>query len=170
MWGFSARRDTFGLGASLSDDDDNVVIAKVLALMDDWHPALRRLAQGTSPSTITTFPVKTSVPIPPWKTRRVTLLGDALHNMTPFRGIGANTALRDAATLRLALAAVAHGDADLFQALTNYERDMIGYGFNAVKTSLRDMKRTKGLSKTAVKLFLRVADRVPPLKAAFFRR
>ena len=69
--------------------------------------------------------------------------------MTPFRGSGANTALRDAATLRLALAAVAHGDADLFQALTSYEQDMIGYGFNAVKTSLRDMKRfhTKGLSK-----------------------
>jgi 2-polyprenyl-6-methoxyphenol hydroxylase-like FAD-dependent oxidoreductase len=172
MWGFSAQRDTFGLRASLSGVDDNVVIAKVIALMDDWHPALRRLTQATSPSTITTFPVKTSVPIPPWKTRRVTLLGDALHNMTPFRGIGANTALRDAATLRPALAAVAHGDADLLQALTSYERDMIGYGFNAVKTSLRDMKRfhTKGLSKTAVKLFLRVVDRVPPLKAAFFRR
>ena len=100
-------------------------------------------------------------------------IADALTaDMTPFRGIGANTALRDAATLRLALAAVAHGDADLFQALTSYEQDMIGYGFNAVKTSLRDMKRfhTKGLSKTAVKLFLRVADRVPPLKAAFFGR
>jgi 2-polyprenyl-6-methoxyphenol hydroxylase-like FAD-dependent oxidoreductase len=95
-------------------------------------------------------------------------IADALTaDMTPFRGIGANTALRDAATLCLALAAVAHGDADLFQALTSYE-----YGFNAVKTSLRDMKRfhTKGLSKTAVKLFLRVADRVPPLKAAFFGR
>src|SRR5262249_48890811 len=100
-------------------------------------------------------------------------IADALTaDMTPFRGIGANTALRDAATLRLALAAFAHGGADLFQALKSYEQDMIGYGFNAVKTSLRDMKRfhTKGLSKTAVKLFLRVADRVPPLKAAFFGR
>jgi len=50
--------------------------------------------------------VKTSVPVPPWQTRNVTLLGDALHNMTPFRGIGANVALRDAAALRRALAAV----------------------------------------------------------------
>jgi 2-polyprenyl-6-methoxyphenol hydroxylase-like FAD-dependent oxidoreductase len=32
-----------------------------------------------------------------------TLLGDALHNMTPYRGIGANTALRDAESLRDAL-------------------------------------------------------------------
>src|SRR5262249_25433002 len=105
MWGFSAYRDSFGLRSSLSDVDQKEVTATVIALMQDWHPALRRLAQATDPSTITTFSVKTSVPIPPWDTRRVTLLGDALHNMTPFRGIGANTALRDAATLRPALAA-----------------------------------------------------------------
>ena len=173
MWGFSAHRDTFGLRASLSDVDDKIAIAAVIALMDDWHPALRRLVQTADPSTIATFSVKTSVPIPPWDTRRVTLLGDALHNMTPFRGIGANTALRDAATLRRALTAVARKDADLFQALTGYERDMIGYGFTAVKTSLRDMKRfhTKGLLlKTAMKSLLRVIDCVPPLKAAFLGR
>ena len=45
-------------------------------------------------------------------------IADALTaDMTPFRGIGANTALRDAATLRLALAAVAHGDATYFRRL-----------------------------------------------------
>jgi hypothetical protein len=26
----------------------------------------------------------------PWNTGRVTLLGDALHNMTPYRGMGAS--------------------------------------------------------------------------------
>jgi 2-polyprenyl-6-methoxyphenol hydroxylase-like FAD-dependent oxidoreductase len=116
---------------------------------------LRRLVQTADPST------------------KVTLLGDALHNMTPFRGIGANTALRDAAALRQALLAVVRRKADLIQALSAYERDMIRYGFAAVQTSLKDMERfhAKGLlARTAAKSLFRVADHVPPLKAAFLGR
>jgi 2-polyprenyl-6-methoxyphenol hydroxylase-like FAD-dependent oxidoreductase len=141
--------------------------------MDDWHPALRQLVQAVGASTITAFAVRTSVPIPPWATRRVTLLGDALHNMTPFWGIGANTALRDAAALRRALAAAAHGQADLIQALAAYERDMISYGFAAVQASLKNMKRfhAKGLlARAATESLFRVVDRGPPLKAAFLGR
>lgn len=52
-------------------------------------------------------------------TRNVTLLGDALHNMTPFRGMGANMALRDAAALRRALVNVARGEALLLGALAD---------------------------------------------------
>jgi 2-polyprenyl-6-methoxyphenol hydroxylase-like FAD-dependent oxidoreductase len=68
--------------------------------------------------------VKSSVPIKHWSTGRVTLLGDALHNMTPFRGIGANTALRDAALLRDTLNEVEQGREDLLPALSCYERKM----------------------------------------------
>jgi 2-polyprenyl-6-methoxyphenol hydroxylase-like FAD-dependent oxidoreductase len=134
---------------------------------------LHRLARGADPSTITAFAVKTSVPIPPWPTRRVTLLGDALHNMTPFRGIGANTALRDAAALRRALAAVARGDGDLIDALAAYERDMIRYGFAAVQASLKNMERFHAegpLARTMVKSLFRVIDHVPPLKPMFLAR
>jgi 2-polyprenyl-6-methoxyphenol hydroxylase-like FAD-dependent oxidoreductase len=124
-------------------------------------------------STVTAFPVRTSVPIPPWPTQKVTLLGDALHNMTPFRGIGANTALRDAEALHQALVTVGRGEADLIQALAAYERDMIRYGFMAVQTSLKDMERfhAKGtVARTATKAVFRVVDSVPPLKAAFLGR
>jgi 2-polyprenyl-6-methoxyphenol hydroxylase-like FAD-dependent oxidoreductase len=137
MWGFSAHNETFDLPfnpAALSGPD---ATAAVIALMDDWHLLLRWLVQTTDLSTVTAFAVKTSLPIQPWATQKVTLLGDALHNMTPFRGIGANTALRDAAALRRALVAVARGQLDLIRALAAYEQDMIGYGFAAVQTSLK---------------------------------
>ena len=69
------------------------------------------------------FPVKTSVPVDPRPTRNVTLLGDALHNMT----VGANTALRDMAALHRSLAAVNRGEAEFLPALAAYERDMVDW-------------------------------------------
>jgi 2-polyprenyl-6-methoxyphenol hydroxylase-like FAD-dependent oxidoreductase len=173
MWGFSAHGETLNLPANPAVLSGRDATAPVIALMDDWHPALQWLVQMTDVSTVTVFAVKTSVPIQPWPTQKVTLLGDALHNMTPFRGIGANTALRDAAALHRALVAVARGQVNLVEALATYERDMIEYGFAAVRTSLNDMKRfhAKGLlARTAVNSLFRAIDRIPPLKGAFLGR
>jgi 2-polyprenyl-6-methoxyphenol hydroxylase-like FAD-dependent oxidoreductase len=117
MWGFSAHDETLNLPAKPDMLRGQGATAPVIALIDQWHPALKWLVQTTDVSTVTAFAVKTSVPIRPWPTQRVTLLGDALHNMTPFRGIGANTALRDAAALRQALVAVARGQGDIIEAL-----------------------------------------------------
>ena len=173
MWGFSAHSDTLDLPANLAAESGQDKINSVIAIMDNWHPDLRRLVQITDVSTVTAFSVRTSVPIPPWPTQRVTLLGDALHNMTPFRGIGANTALRDAEALHQALVAVASGKAVLMQVLASYERDMIEYGFAAVQASLKNMKRfhAKGaLAKARTKAIFRVVDCLTPLKTAFLGR
>ena len=132
MWGFSAHNEMLDLPANPATASAQDAKAAVIAQIGDWHPALRWLVQTADASTATAFAVKTSVPIQPWATQKVTLLGDALHNMTPFRGIGANTALRDAMALRRALVAVSRGEVDLIKALAAYEQDMIGYGFAAV--------------------------------------
>jgi 2-polyprenyl-6-methoxyphenol hydroxylase-like FAD-dependent oxidoreductase len=169
MWGFSAHRTKFG-SADLDRLGGEDLKAVVFGLMRDWHPSAKWLVQTADESTVSAFAVKTSVPIPPWQTRNVTLLGDALHNMTPFRGIGANTALRDAAALRRALVMVHRGEQDLIAALADYERDMIDYGFGAVRTSLADMERfhaERPLSRALTKAAFRAADWIPPLKAAF---
>ena len=173
MWGFSAHGETFnlpGIPDVLSGQD---ATAPVISLIDEWHPTLKWLVQATDVSTITTFAVKASVPIRPWPTQRVTLLGDALHNMTPFRGIGANTALRDAAALRRALVAAARRQEGVIEAVAAYERDMIEYGFAAVQTSLNDMRRfhAKGwLARATAKSLYRAIDHIPPLKSALLAR
>jgi 2-polyprenyl-6-methoxyphenol hydroxylase-like FAD-dependent oxidoreductase len=167
MWGFSARREKFALTLGHETLRPEDLKTAALALMKDWDPALRQIVRQTSD--LGMFPVKTSVPVPPWETRNVTLLGDALHNMTPFRGMGANMALRDAAALRRALVKVARGEALLLEALAGYEREMIEHGFRAVCLSLENMERlhSEGLSKVLAKVAFRLMNALPPLKECF---
>jgi 2-polyprenyl-6-methoxyphenol hydroxylase-like FAD-dependent oxidoreductase len=162
MWGFSAHRDRFGLTDATADVVLPDARDAVLAQMPDWSPDLHRLVERAEASSLTSIAVKSSVPVPRWETQSVTLLGDALHNMTPFRGIGANTALRDAALLRGALASADRGERKLLAALSDYEREMIDYGFAAVRASLAQMKRvhaTSPFTRFATKAFFWLADR-----------
>jgi 2-polyprenyl-6-methoxyphenol hydroxylase-like FAD-dependent oxidoreductase len=170
MWGFSAHRETLALPGNLGVVSGETARDAVLSQMDHWHPALRRLVKRAELPTISAFAVKSSVPIAPWSTRNVTVLGDALHNMTPFRGSGANTALRDAAALREALVTVYEGRRDLLPALADYERAMLDYGFAAVLTSLKAMKRLHSRSvvqRFATRLRLRTMDALPPLQKIY---
>jgi 2-polyprenyl-6-methoxyphenol hydroxylase-like FAD-dependent oxidoreductase len=166
MWGFSMHRDTLRIGAVEEVSADTAKKA-VLAQLSEWSPAVQRLVERAEGASLTCFAVKSSVPIAPWTTRRVTLLGDALHNMTPYRGIGANTALRDAASLRDGLREVEGGRRDLLPALAAYERGMIEYGFAAVRASLAQMKRLhtrSTLKRLMTQAFFRVIDSSPTLQ------
>ena len=77
--------------------EDLVQVA--LELTANWHPNLRELLTRADPASVLPINVSTSEPVPPWKSSTVTMLGDAIHTMTPGRGVGANTALRDARLL-----------------------------------------------------------------------
>ncbi|HEY1941340.1 MAG TPA: NAD(P)/FAD-dependent oxidoreductase [Roseiarcus sp.] len=168
MWAVTARRAKFGF----PPDEDALTGAdlkrSVQQLTGDWHPMLRRMIERTDPSTIGALSVKTSTPVAPWKTCNVTLLGDALHNMPPFRGVGANTALWDAAQLRAALVAVERGERGLVDALAGYERAMIEHGFAAVRASLRataQFHAERWLERAFVKTFFRAAGLLPGASA-----
>ena len=78
---------------------------------------LRTLIARSDPSTALPVNIRTSQPLAPWPTTNVTLLGDAIHTMTPGRGAGANTALRDARLLCKQLVAVRDGQLDLLAAI-----------------------------------------------------
>ncbi|GAA0372819.1 FAD-dependent monooxygenase [Microbispora corallina] len=105
-------------------------------MIEDFHPAARRVVdEADAPAT---FPValRSARPVAPWPATRVTLLGDAIHSMSPGRGEGANTALRDAQTLLRALTAAASGQVSPLEAVRGYEAEMLDYGFAAVTASL----------------------------------
>lgn len=172
MWGFSARREKFGLPAELKDLNGTILRRVVLEMIADWHPNLKRLVHFTDPSAITPVTIRSSVPIAHWGTKNITLIGDAIHSMTPFRGIGANTALKDAALLCRNLVAAQRGEKSLLQAVHDYEVEMIRYGFEAVKNSLRAMNQAvsdNAFALATVKTLFRLVNAIPPLKRRMFK-
>jgi 2-polyprenyl-6-methoxyphenol hydroxylase-like FAD-dependent oxidoreductase len=108
--------------------------ALVKDMVNGWHPRVQRMISRWTGI----FPLllRTSVPIPPWPATRVTLLGDAIHAMSPAGGVGANTALRDAQALTAALAGG--------RPLSVYEAEMLDHGFGAVRDSAANGVRFLG--------------------------
>ena len=104
-------------------------------LVEGWHPAVRRLiAEADVPATFAVR-ITSAQPVAPWPVTNVTLLGDAIHTMSPGRGDGANVALKDAQVLVRALQRVATGTASLASATGGYQAEMLQYGFQAVADS-----------------------------------
>jgi 2-polyprenyl-6-methoxyphenol hydroxylase-like FAD-dependent oxidoreductase len=95
--------------------------AHALQAMADWSDAFKTLVRLADAGTINTITIRTSEPVAPWETRRITFLGDVSHAMTPYRGIGANVALKDAMRLRDALLPAHDGGVPLLQAIEGYE-------------------------------------------------
>jgi 2-polyprenyl-6-methoxyphenol hydroxylase-like FAD-dependent oxidoreductase len=105
--------------------------------LKDWPERAASVVRSGDPSSFFLVEMYTSVPCTLDAPTNVTLLGDAIHSMTPTLGRGANIAMRDGALLGRALRAVAQGSVPLGQALAVYERDMLRYGFDVVREAAR---------------------------------
>jgi 2-polyprenyl-6-methoxyphenol hydroxylase-like FAD-dependent oxidoreductase len=103
----------------------------------DWHPALRGFFAHADPDTFFPIMIRAGERVDAWKSGPVTLLGDAIHTMPPTGGVGANTALQDAATLAGELLSAARGEQTLTEAVAAYERVMLPRGFDTIDKSLR---------------------------------
>ncbi|KAK0719220.1 hypothetical protein B0H67DRAFT_483264 [Lasiosphaeris hirsuta] len=91
---------------SAPNDDYSIVGKKAADIAKDltkgWHPRFRPLFEQMSDSEAAFWKITCSTPsgVPDWPNDpRVTVIGDAVHSMTPAGGIGANTAVRDSALL-----------------------------------------------------------------------
>jgi 2-polyprenyl-6-methoxyphenol hydroxylase-like FAD-dependent oxidoreductase len=93
--------------------------------------------------------------------------------MTPYRGIGANVAIKDATRLTRALVAAHCGQRDLIEAIRDYEAGMLDYGFRAVRNSLKAMHQTVTDSLPGLmlsRLTMRAINAMPPVKHMVTRR
>ncbi|WP_426512989.1 FAD-dependent oxidoreductase [Dactylosporangium sp. McL0621] len=133
MWGVSAQHDRFPEpDATMAQMGAAALHAVASTAIQSWHTNLRALLAKAAVEETFFVRVRSSERVPAWTPSRVTLLGDAIHAMSPARGSGANTALLDAVNLCAALTA---GGTDVFAAIGEYEARMRDYGFAAVEAS-----------------------------------
>jgi 2-polyprenyl-6-methoxyphenol hydroxylase-like FAD-dependent oxidoreductase len=138
-----------------------------------WHPLLANLVRATALDSLTGVPLHTAEAVAAWQPGRVTLLGDAIHTMTPLQGLGGNTALVDAARLAQQLIDVDRGSVELREAIGAYEASMRQYGFAAVDLSLQisnSVASNNVAGRVAFRTVLRVADQLPWLHRKMFQR
>jgi salicylate hydroxylase len=155
FWAFIARQEKYPAQEELQQLDGTALQQLVLKLIAGWHPRIRQLVRESDPSTIIGKPLYTSLPIKHWTTKRITLIGDAIHSMPPTRGIGGNTALRDAQLLCDQLIAAVSAERPLLQAIHDYEVEMINYGFAAVRGSMQALQFHVADSRLMAKAMLR---------------
>jgi len=157
MWAVAGDGRRFGVAderlTAMSPAELHALTARMIR---SWHPDLRALHARAAVDETFLVRIRTSPTVPPWPSSRVTVLGDAIHAMSPARGSGANTALQDAALLCRTLTGTAGNGArtdpagsgtfpagsgatrnggDLIAAVGEYERQMRDYGYAAVAAS-----------------------------------
>ncbi|KAF2642202.1 FAD/NAD(P)-binding domain-containing protein [Massarina eburnea CBS 473.64] len=127
-------------GVVKAPNDDYTIFGKPAAdiaksLTATWHPRVKPLFDNMEEADAAFWKITCSSPegVPEWPNEpRVTLIGDAVHSMTPAGGNGANTAVRDSALLGK-LITEAGGFKEGITAA--YEKEMRVYATAAVKAS-----------------------------------
>lgn len=170
MWGMGAASQNLPLNTLQLRGESLLQIAQDATR--SWSLTFRELQRQTDPTTCFPLNIRTSERLGPWPTSNVTLIGDAIHTMTPGRGVGVNTALRDAALLCQQLVAARDGRLTLLDGVATYETAMREYAFAAVEKSLEQMDGRALVHRPvighAVTAFtrggMRLVNHLPPLK------
>ncbi|KAG5983617.1 hypothetical protein E4U55_007717 [Claviceps digitariae] len=135
LLGFSAHMAS--LPADVMSLDGPTLHKMLLERTSTWHPAFHELVKQSDPSTCFPINIRTTERLQAWQSTNVTLIGDAIHTMTPGLGVGANTALVDAKILAENLVLVARGQQDIVTAVADYEVKMHSYAWDRVEKSLK---------------------------------
>ena len=173
LWG--ARQNFPRDPLSLNGDE---LVRLGLELTRHWDSRMGQLIRRTAPAMISSLGMRTSAPLPPWTSSNVTLVGDAIHTMTPGRGAGANTALRDAMLLGHGLIEADRGRKPLIDAIHDYEVEVRRYGAEAVTASKKQVNSADPIHRPIIGRVqlglmrggMRTVNAIPPLKRHMLRK
>ena len=104
-------------------------------LLKEWPERSRAIPAHGDPKSFFFIEMYTTIPCEIPKSANVTLLGDAIHAVSPALGRGANIALRDGALLGRYLEEVFHGRRPLSEAIHEYETNMAQYDYDVLRKS-----------------------------------
>jgi 2-polyprenyl-6-methoxyphenol hydroxylase-like FAD-dependent oxidoreductase len=116
----------------MSSDDLQRLAADLLR---EWPGDASQVPEAAEAGSFFYIEMTSSIPFDLKPSANVTLLGDAIHAMTPSLGRGANVALRDANLLGSKIEEIHNGKVSIPLALQEYEAEMTSYGFNVVRHS-----------------------------------
>ncbi|UNI17882.1 Gentisate 1,2-dioxygenase [Purpureocillium takamizusanense] len=105
---------------------DAARVAEMQRRAADFHPLLRRVVDAIPPSASVMEIALQDWPCQHWDCRggRVTIIGDAAHAMTMYRGEAANHGILDAYILSRRIEEVYAGDKGREEAIVEYEEEM----------------------------------------------
>lgn len=129
MWALTGPARKFAEDPAGTPEHLHAIAARTIRR---WHPDLRRLVGLAAVEDTALVTIRTAEPVGPWRPTRVTVLGDAIHAMSPSRGSGANIAIRDAALLAAELTT---SGKPVTAAIGDYERQMTSYAWAAVRAA-----------------------------------
>jgi 2-polyprenyl-6-methoxyphenol hydroxylase-like FAD-dependent oxidoreductase len=139
MWQLSFPMEDEDLAKEISRRGPNALKEEALAKCNAWHTPIPELLQKTPVELVSGYPVydRDLITLDMLNgAKPVTLLGDAAHPMSPFKGQGANQALLDALSLARSLySTCCRKQNPVFEATSAYHEEMTNRSSKKVQAS-----------------------------------
>ena len=168
LWAFIAHKKEFV--AEFKNQKDDLQIS-VLGKISNWNSDIKRLVKESDENSLIFLPFKVMLPIKNWKSTNVTILGDAVHNMPPLYGMGANMAMHDACLLCRAIVETNSNKKVLSQSLETFQDIMLKDGFGALNISMKYTQQAisyNWLNRFVSHTWFKLCQKIPAIKQYTF--
>ena len=144
-WAIIGKPGGFGLKKnSVIVNSSTELSAMIRHVTQTWDERLQALFKCANSSSMKMVPIRYSAVQTEWEATQVTLLGDAIHTMSPASGVGANSSLYDATILADIICDYSRQSGYITMAIAKYEQLMRAHSFAAMVNSRRGSTQLYG--------------------------